>query len=69
MLFGLINVPASFQEFINKIFVDKFNIFVIMYLNNILIYIDNDGNSHVIAVRWVLEKFRKFLLFANLKKY
>ena len=39
-----------------------------MYLDNILIYTNDDGDGHVSAVRWVLEQLRKFSLFANLKK-
>ena len=39
-----------------------------MYLDDILIYTDDDGDGHVAAVRWVLEQLRKFSLFANLKK-
>ena len=50
MLFGLTNVSASFQRFINKILAKKLDIFVIVYLDNILIYIDDDGDGHVIAV-------------------
>ena len=68
MLVGLTNAPASFQGFINKILAVKLNIFVIVYLDNILIYIDNDRNGYVAVVRWVLEQLRKFSLFANLKK-
>ena len=52
----------------NKIFADKLNIFVILYLDDILIYTDDDGDRHNSAIRWVLEQLRKFLLFANLKK-
>ena len=68
MLFGLINVPASFQEYINKILAEKLDIFVIMYLDNILIYIDEDRHGHVAAIQWVREQLKKFSLFANLKK-
>ena len=68
MLFGLTNAPASFQEYINKIFAEKLDIFIIVYLDNILVYTRDDGDGHVAAVRWVLEQFRKFLFFANLKK-
>ena len=68
MPFGLTNAPASFQGYINKILVEKLDIFVIVYLDNILIYSDDDGDGYVSAVRWVLEQLRKFSLFANLKK-
>ena len=67
MPFGLTNAPASFQGYINKILAEKLDIFVIVYLDDILIYTDDD-ESHVTAVRWVLEQLRKFSLFANLKK-
>ena len=39
MLFGLSNAFASFQGYINKILAKKLNIFIIVYLNNIFIYI------------------------------
>ena len=39
-----------------------------MYLDHILIYTNNNGDGHVSAVRWVLEQFKEFSLFANLKK-
>ena len=67
MPFGLTNAPASFQRYINKILAEKLDIFVIVYLDDILIYIDNNRDGHVSAVWWVLEQLRKFLLFANLK--
>ena len=69
ILFGLTNILASFHGFINKIFAEKLNIFVIVYLNNILIYINDDKDSHVAGVWWVLEQLKKFLLYAALKKY
>ena len=68
MPFGLTNAPASFQGYINKILAEKLDIFVIVYLDDILIYTDDD-KSHVAAVQWVFEQLRKFSLFANLKKY
>lgn len=43
MLFGLCNAPASFQGYINKILAEKFDIFVIVYLDDILIYIKDLG--------------------------
>ena len=68
MPFGLTNAPASFQGYINKILAEKLDIFVIVYLDDILIYTEDDGDGHVAAVRWVLEQLRKFSLYANLKK-
>ena len=51
MLFGLTNTPVSFQGYINRIFAKKLDILVILYLDNILIYTDDDGDGHVAAVR------------------
>ena len=48
MLFGLSNAPASFQGYINKILAEKLDIFVIVYLDNILIYTKDPGQGHVI---------------------
>ena len=68
MPFNLTNTPASIQEYINKIFAKKLDIFVIVYLNDILIYTDDNGDDYVTAVQWMLEQLKKFLLFANLRK-
>ena len=69
MPFGLSNAPASFQGYINKILAKKLDIFVIVYLDDILIYIEDQGQDHVEAVQWVLDLLRKNGPFANLKKY
>ncbi len=45
--FGLTNALASFQSYINKILAKKLNIFVIVYFDNILIYIENERKKHV----------------------
>ena len=66
--FELSNILASFQNYINKIFAKKFNFFIIVYLNNILIYIKNPGQSYIKTVRWVLNIFWRHGLFVNLKK-
>ena len=68
MPFRLTNAPATFQGYINKILIEKLDVFVIVYLDNILIYTKDEGESHVQAVRWVLDQLRKFSLYANLKK-
>ena len=43
MLFGLVNVLASIQGYINKILTEKLNISVIIYFGNILIYTNKLG--------------------------
>ena len=47
MLFGLLNIPASFQGYIKKILAEKLSIFVIIYLNNIFIYTKDFGQLYV----------------------
>ena len=51
MLFVLTNVSASFQGYINKILAEKLDIFVIVYLDDILIYTDDDGDGYISAVQ------------------
>ena len=55
MLFGLTKIPASFQKYINKIFDEKLDIFVIMYLDDISIYTGDDKDRYITTVWWVLE--------------
>ena len=50
MPFGLSNALTSFQDYINKIWAKKLDVFVIVYLDDILIYTDNESQSYVEAV-------------------
>ena len=68
MPFGLSNAPATFQGYVNKILAEKLDVFVIVYLDDILIYTKDPGQPHVKAIRWVLDQLWKYGLFANLKK-
>ena len=68
MSFKLFNALASFQGYINKILVEKLNVFVIVYLDDIRIYIEDENQGHVESVQWVLDLLWKNRLFANLKK-
>ena len=68
MPFGLSNASAIFQRYVNKILAEKLDIFVIVYLDDILIYTEDPGQPHVEAVRLALDQFRKYSLFVNLKK-
>ena len=69
MPFGLSNALASFLGYINKILAEKLDLFVIVYLDNIFIYTEDQRWGYVKAVWWVLDILRKNGLFANLKKY
>ncbi len=66
--FGLSNAATSFQDYINKILIEKLDIFIIVYLDNILINTEDLGQPHVKVVRWVLEQLWKYGLYTNLKK-
>jgi len=41
MPFGLSNTPVAFQRFINEIFGDLLDVYVVIYLDDILIYLNN----------------------------
>ena len=69
MPFSLFKAPATFQEYVNKILAKKLDIFVIVYLDDILIYTEDPKKPHIKAVCWVLNQLRKHFFFANLKKY
>lgn len=47
MSFGLANASVTFQYHINKIFMEKLNVFVIIYLNDILIYNESKREEYV----------------------
>ncbi len=55
MPFGLTNTSTPFQGYINKILAEKLDVFVILYLDDIFIYIESKGKEHVQAVRWMLD--------------
>jgi hypothetical protein len=65
--FGLTNAPATFQTLMNEIFADFIDVFVIVYLDDILIF-SNTIEEHRVHVRQVLERLRKHSLYANREK-
>ncbi|KAJ1576003.1 hypothetical protein NDA11_005725 [Ustilago hordei] len=67
MPFGLANAPAHFQSFINDIFQDIIGIYVVVYLDDFLIFSDTE-EAHVKHVTEVLTRLRSNRLFAKLSK-
>ncbi|KAJ1570944.1 hypothetical protein NDA11_005894 [Ustilago hordei] len=67
MPFGLANAPAHFQSFINDIFRDIIGIYVVVYLDDFLIFSDTE-EAHVKHVTEVLTRLRRNRLFAKLSK-
>jgi Reverse transcriptase (RNA-dependent DNA polymerase) len=67
MPFGLTNAPGGFQRFLNGIFSDLLNVYVIIYLDNILIFSGNKDH-HFRHVSKVLKQLCKHGLYANGKK-
>jgi len=67
MSFNLINTSVIFQTYINKILTKLLNDFCIVYLNDILIFFIKK-TDHVDHMKQILERLRKFKLYASLKK-
>jgi len=67
MSFDLINASVIFQTYINKILTEFLNDFYVVYLNDILIFFIKK-TDHVNYVKQILERLRKFKLYASLKK-
>ena len=56
----------NFLGYINKISTEKLNAFVIVYLDNLMIY--SNKADHDNSIWWVIKQLRKHLLYAILKK-
>jgi Reverse transcriptase (RNA-dependent DNA polymerase) len=68
MPFNLINVPASFQAFINDIFREYLDIFVVAYLDDILIYLINE-KDYIEQMNLIFEILEKISMRINGFKY
>jgi hypothetical protein len=68
MPFSLINASASFQALINDIFREYLDIFVVAYLDDILIYSTNE-KDHIKQVNLVFKALEKAGMRINKPKY
>ncbi len=68
MPFGITNAPASFQSYINGVLRPYLDITVIVYLDDVLVFLRNPS-QHEKHVREVLKALLKAGLYAKLSKY
>jgi hypothetical protein len=64
---GLANAPATFQSLMNRLFAPYLNKFVVIYLDDIMIY-SKTASEHLEHIKLVLEVLRKEKLYAKLAK-
>lgn len=67
MPFGLTNAPAMFMDMMNRIFKSFLDQFVIVFIDDILVYSKNNVN-HAVHLRIILELLREHKLFAKFSK-
>ena len=65
--FGLTNAPAVFQHLVNDVLREFLDQFVVVYLDDILVYSANP-KEHTTHVRLVLQKLREAKLFVKIEK-
>jgi hypothetical protein len=67
MLFGLTNAPAYFMNLMNKMFMEYLDRFIMVFIDEILIYSKNDSD-HEEHLRMVPQKLRDNQLYAKFSK-
>jgi hypothetical protein len=67
MSFGLTNAPAYFMYLLNKVFMEYLDKFVIVFIDDILIFSKNE-EEHDKHLRLVLQKLKENQLYAKLNK-
>ena len=65
--FGVSNAPAQFMNLMNDVLADYLDDFVVVFLDDILIY-SKTIDDHVVHLRKVLQKLREHQLFAKASK-
>jgi hypothetical protein len=66
MSFGLTNAPAYFMYLMNKVFMEYLDKFVVVFIDDILVYSRNE--EHEGHLRLVLQKLKDNQLYAKLSK-
>ena len=68
MSFGLTSAPAYFMYLMNSIFFEELDVFVIIFIDDILVY-SKTKEDHMKHLRVVLQKLREHKLYAKFSKY
>jgi hypothetical protein len=68
MSFGLTNAPTYFMYLMNKVFMEYLDKFVVVFINDILIY-SRSEEEYEERLRLILQKLREHRLYAKLSKY
>jgi hypothetical protein len=67
MSFGPTNAPAYFMYLINSVFMPELDKFVIVFINDILVYLENE-KDHAEHLRIILTRLRDHQLYAKVSK-
>jgi hypothetical protein len=67
MLFGVTNAPTVFMEYINRIFHSYLDRFVVVFINDILVFSKSE-EEHAEHLRIVLRTLQEKKLYAKLSK-
>jgi len=68
MSFGLTNPPAAFMDLVNRVFRQYLDSFVIVVIDDILIYSRSEG-EHMDHLRIVLQVLKDHQLYAKFSKF
>ena len=67
MPFGLTNAPVAFMDLMNRVFRDFLDQFVIVFIDDILVYSKNK-KDHETYLRLVLQQLREHKMYAKFDK-
>jgi hypothetical protein len=67
MSFGLTNAPAYFMYLMNSIFMEELDVFVVIFMDDILIY-SKTQEDHAHHLRIILGRLREHHLYAKFSK-
>ena len=67
MSFGLTNAPVAFIDLINRVFKDYLNKFILVFIDNILVY-SRSKEEHAQHLKITLQTLKEKQLYAKLKK-